>query len=72
MPRTLTNQAALGTSYADELDAIYDVAEAMPVLQETAGLAFPAVLDDMPEERRLAYITEILLAEARIAAGVDD
>jgi len=40
--------------------------------KETAGLAFPAVLDDMPEERRLAYITEILLAEARIAAGVDD
>ena len=37
MPRTLTNQAALGTSYADELDAIYDVAEAMPVLQETGG-----------------------------------
>ena len=37
MPRTLTNQAALGTSYADELDAIYDFAEATPTLQETGG-----------------------------------
>lgn len=37
MPRTLTNQAALGTSYADELTAIYDMAEAEPTLQETGG-----------------------------------
>lgn len=37
-----------------------------------SALTFPAVLDNMPEERRLAYVTEILLAEARILAGVDE
>ena len=37
MPRTLTNQAALGTSLADELTGAYDLLAAQPVLQETGG-----------------------------------
>jgi len=37
MPRTLTNQAALGTSYADEIVNSYDLLAAQPVLQETGG-----------------------------------
>jgi len=37
MPRTLTNQAALGTSLADEVTGTYDLLAAQPVLQETGG-----------------------------------
>jgi len=37
MPRTLTNQAALGTSYADEIALSYDMLESQPTLQETGG-----------------------------------
>ena len=37
MPRTVTNQAALGASYAGPINAIYSYAEATPVLQETGG-----------------------------------
>lgn len=37
MPRTLTNQAALGTSLADEIANSYDMLAAQPSLQETGG-----------------------------------
>ena len=38
MPRTITNQAALGTSYADEITNSYDMLESQPTLQETGGV----------------------------------
>jgi hypothetical protein len=38
MPRTITNQAALGTGYADEIANSYDMLAAQPTLQETGGV----------------------------------
>ena len=38
MPRTVTNQAALGTGYADEIANSYDMLAAQPTLQETGGV----------------------------------
>lgn len=38
MPRTVTNQSVLGTSYGDEILGTYDLATAEPVLQETGGV----------------------------------
>jgi len=38
MPRTVTNQAALGTGFADEIVNSYDMLAAQPTLQETGGV----------------------------------
>jgi|GEM_PF-4197589 len=56
MPRTLTNQAALGTSYADELDAIYDFAEATPTL---GGITFSLTSAQTDALTPQVYYTEI-------------
>lgn len=37
MPRTVTNQAALGTGLADEITNSYDLLASQPTLQETGG-----------------------------------
>ena len=37
MPRTLTNQSALGAGFGPDIDDLHDALEAMPVLQETGG-----------------------------------